>query len=111
MMTRLLIAVMLLVPAPPNAPAPIPDLRGVCPWGTVSQDGVDVSISGSSWTAEGTIDGQTVKLHWRLADRFAEGTYKVEGRVISGRRHWLGDEVTVPERIEIRRETAEPPEF
>lgn len=106
-----LLAIVLAVPAPPNVPPPLPNISGVCTCGTVIQKGDKVWIEGrTDWSAEGKIGGDIV-FRWKFCDKFAEGTYRLDGRTLVGHWHWEGSDALMPESIEIRDGIAETPEF
>ncbi len=79
-------ALLIFAPAPP----PTESLSGECRWGTLTQTGRNIEISGgTSWRASGSISkGGTVILIWTLGDRQAYGAYTVVGDTLVGVWGW-----------------------
>ena len=86
-MTTFFVLPLLLAPAPPAAPS----LSGQTPWGELVQVGKNITITGTTWTAAGTIKGDTVTLVWTHGERQAYGVYRVVQGGLAGHYGWCDE--------------------
>ena len=83
---NLLAAFLLFLPAPA---CDQPTLTGVCQYGSVTQCGHRLTITGDNWLGIGEIRGNVVRITWTQLSGYGDGRavmayYTVEGRTLSG---------------------------